>query len=139
MRIGVTAVNADTVGMMDRRLGHAPYVLVFDTRSISWEIYENKQPARSLAGAELHAAKNLASMKIGVLITGEVEEEGLRQLNHDETRVYCVEPGIVKDVLHAFLEGHYAEFKGTFSGKGNKRMIQQEPKIQAVSKEIKQI
>ena len=110
MKIAITAATAGALGMMDGRFGRAPYFLVFDTRAQTWEIHENEQNAELEHGAGIQAAQAIERLGAKVLITGQIGPKALQLLRINATKVYCVEPGKVNDILTAFLEGHFAEY-----------------------------
>ena len=110
MKIAITAATAGALGMMDGRFGRAPYFLVFDTRAQTWEIHENEQNAELEHSAGTQAAQAIERLGAKVLITGQIGPKALQLLRINATKVYCVEPGKVNDILTAFLEGHFAEY-----------------------------
>lgn len=110
MKIAITAATSGSLGMMDGRFGRAPYFLVFDTRDNTWVTHENAQNAEMEHGAGIQAAQTIEQLGAKVLITGQVGPKALRVLRGNATKVYCVEPGKVNDILTAFLEGHFVEY-----------------------------
>lgn len=110
MRIGISAHSGGALGMMDERLGQAPYFLVFDTRSKKWETHANLSQTSCEAGVDMAAAIQLQGLKVSCLLTGKIGAEAAKVLNNLGIKLFCVAPGIVKDILHAFLEGHFVEY-----------------------------
>ena len=110
MKIAITAATTGALGLMDGRFGRAPYFLFFDTRAKTWETFDNIQNAETEHGVGIQAAQTIERLGAKVLITGQVGPKALQVLRANATRVYCVEPGQVNDILSAFLEGHFVEY-----------------------------
>jgi predicted Fe-Mo cluster-binding NifX family protein len=110
MKIAITAATAGSLGMMDGRFGRAPYFLIFDTGTKQWSEHENKQNAELSHGAGIQAAQTIEELGVNVLITGQVGPKALQVLRANQTKIYCVTPGKINDVLTAFLTDQLAEY-----------------------------
>ena len=105
MKIAVTSQGTDLDSPMDPRFGRAAYILIVDTKTLDYEVLDNKENANALKGAGIQAASMVSERAAEVLLTGFCGPKAFRVLDAAKINVVNDVEGTVRDAVAAFNEG----------------------------------
>jgi predicted Fe-Mo cluster-binding NifX family protein len=114
MKIAVTSQGTNLDSQVDPRFGRAAYILIVDTKSLDFEVLDNKENANALKGAGIQAASMVSDKSAEVLLTGYCGPKAFMTLEAAKIRVANDIEGTVEDAVKAFNEG-----KVSFAEKAN--------------------
>lgn len=100
--------------------GRAPYFILFDTESGSYEILNNGA-AESQGGAGIKAAQIVADSGADTLITCRCGQNAADVLNAAKIEIYCARIASVNDIIQSFNNGELTlltEFHSGFHNHG---------------------
>ena len=120
MKIAITSQGPDPDSRVDQRFGRAKYFMVADTETGEFEPHDNSQNLNAAQGAGIQAARNVASLGVEAVVTGNVGPKAYASLQAGNVKVYIGAAGSVSDALEQFnagrlqcaneanVEGHWA-------------------------------
>jgi len=110
-RIAVTSTGPRPESEVEARFGRAPWHLIYDPASGSWEAVDNTEAARAPGGAGTQAAEMLARRGVKVVITGQCGPTALRALSSAGIRVFQGAGRTVEKALRDYQAGRLAEVR----------------------------
>lgn len=105
MKIAVTSQGKDLDAPMDSRFGRAAYILIVDTKTLDYEVLDNKENVDALKGAGIQAATMVSERGAKVLLTGYCGPKAFAVLDAAKINVVNDLKGIVRDAVTAFNQG----------------------------------
>ena len=112
MKVAITAKGLNLSAPVDPRFGRAPYILIFDTDTLSCEVLDNSTNVNALKGAGIQAATMIADRGAQVLLTGYCGPNAFRTLEAAGTRVVTDVSGTVREALETFKSGRVVYSSG---------------------------
>jgi predicted Fe-Mo cluster-binding NifX family protein len=103
MRIAITARGVDLDSGFEARFGRAPFVLVGESDSDTFEAVENEGSSQS-GGAGVAAGQLLADRGVQALVTGRVGPNASRVLQAAGIEVYTLSANTVREALLALRQ-----------------------------------
>jgi predicted Fe-Mo cluster-binding NifX family protein len=104
---------------VDQRFGRAKFFVVVDTDTGESAAHDNEQNLNAIQGAGIQAARNVATLNVEAIITGNVGPKAFSALKAASISVYIGATGSVKDAVeqlnankleaadNANVEGHW--------------------------------
>ena len=111
MNVAITATGSKPTSDVDSRFGRAPWVLVYDTESKSWEPHEVTS-ATAARGAGIQAAENISRLGATVLITGACGPNAFQTLSAAGIKIYAGGGRTVEEAVRDFERGQLHELTG---------------------------
>jgi len=105
MKIAVTSTGIDLDAQVDPRFGRAAYILIVDSKTFEFEVFDNKENANALKGAGIQAAKMVSDKETEVLLTGFCGPNAFKALQAAKIGVANNAEGSVRDAVNAYLDG----------------------------------
>ncbi len=105
MKVAVTAKGTDLNAPVDPRFGRAAYILVVDTKTLSFEVLDNKENVNAFKGAGIQAAANVSKKGVAALLTGFCGPNAFKTLQAANVKVAADVSGTVKEAVQSFKEG----------------------------------
>lgn len=105
MRIGITADGDDLQAWVSDDIGHCPYFIILDTRTMDFEVVENEYKDVE-AGAGMYVAKAIADLGLDAVITGGIGMHGYEILHKAGVMVVSDEEGTVEEAVKVFKRRH---------------------------------
>jgi predicted Fe-Mo cluster-binding NifX family protein len=94
---------------MDDRFGRAPYFLIYDLESGTFEIVDNAQGQNAAQGAGIQAAESVARSGAKGLVTGHCGPKAFRVLAAAGVKVYTTDAPTVAAALERYRAGNLTE------------------------------
>ena len=105
MKLCVSAEEPDIHAMVAEEFGHAPFFLIYDTDTGSWEAFPNKAPEAGV-GAGIVAAETVIALGPQVVLTGYVGPHGERKLRSGNIKIVQDEEGTVWSAIQNYIKKH---------------------------------
>jgi predicted Fe-Mo cluster-binding NifX family protein len=105
MKIAVTSKGTDLDSEVDPRFGRAPYFVVVDPETFSFEVLDNKENLNALKGAGIQAAGMVSDNGAEVLLTGFCGPNAFKALAAAKMGVANNARGTVREAVQAYLDG----------------------------------
>ena len=105
MKIAISAQSDKIDSLIDPRFGRAKYFIVADTESGEFSVHDNAVNLNAAQGAGIQAAKNVADIGVGAVVTGNVGPKAFATLTAAGVVVYTGFSGTVRDALRALNSG----------------------------------
>lgn len=105
MKIAVTSTGTDLDAQVDPRFGRAAYILVVDSETFDFEVFDNKENVNALKGAGIQAAKMVSDKRAEVLLTGFCGPNAFKTLKAARIGVANNAEGSVKSAVLSYLDG----------------------------------
>jgi predicted Fe-Mo cluster-binding NifX family protein len=105
MRVCVSAAGSRPTSQVDSRFGRAPWFLLYDTGSQTWEAVANPADCSALQGAGIQAARTISGLGATAVITGHCGPKPYRALSGAGIKVYIGGGRTVEEALRAFERG----------------------------------
>jgi predicted Fe-Mo cluster-binding NifX family protein len=105
MKIAVTSQGKDLDSQVDPRFGRAAYILIVDSETLNFELFDNKENLNALKGSGIQAAANIHNKGAEILLTGFCGPNAFKTLQAAGVKVANDASGTVKDAVKAFLDG----------------------------------
>jgi len=112
MRIAISASGPKMDSPVDARFGRAPWFILADTESGSWEAVENKQNMQAAQGAGVQSAECVVRHGAEAALTGHCGPKAFRALQAAEVQVYVNVEGTVNEAVERFKAGELAATEG---------------------------
>lgn len=104
MKIAVTSQGPSQTDPVDERFGRAPYFIVHDTESGSYEAVDNSAGRGAAQGAGVQAAQRIADTGATVLITGHCGPKAFGALSAAGVSVMTGAAGTVEEAIRQYNE-----------------------------------
>jgi predicted Fe-Mo cluster-binding NifX family protein len=114
MKIAVTSQGRELDSQIDPRFGRAAYILIVDSDTLNFDVFDNSENVNSFKGAGIQAAVNIREKGAEVLLTGFCGPNAFKTLNAAGLKVADGVSGTVREAVQSFLDG-----KLTFAEKAN--------------------
>lgn len=108
MKIAITSKGKNIDSDVDSRFGRCQTFLIVDTETMQTETIENSS-VHSAHGAGIGAAQKVASLNVGVVITGHVGPNAYSALDRTDVIIYTGAKGTVKEALTQYTDGKLKE------------------------------
>lgn len=105
MKLAVTSTGTDMDAQVDPRFGRAAYILIVDSETFDFEVFDNKDNVNALKGAGIQAAKMVSDKNVDILLTGFCGPNAFKALKAANIGVAGNAEGSVRDVVKAYLSG----------------------------------
>jgi len=105
MIVAVTAQGKDLDSAVDPRFGRARYFVVVDTDTNQVTVHDNEQNLNAAQGAGIQAARNVKSLKVKQLVTGNIGPKAFDVLNAGGIEIFIGASGTVRDALEQMKAG----------------------------------
>ena len=106
MKIAVTSQGNTLDSQLDPRFGRAAYILVIDTETLEFEVFDNNENKNAFKGAGIQAAAMVSDKEIEVLLTGFCGPNAFKTLETAGVKVVNDQSGRVIDVVQKFKQGN---------------------------------
>jgi len=111
MKVAISARGSTPDSDIDERMGRAYWLMIYETKSNSWQAINNDSGRNALEGAGKKTANQLIDMGIGAVLTGEIGPRAFRLLNDAGVDVYLGAAGTVMDTLVLWHDGNMRKAK----------------------------
>ena len=105
MKIAVTSTGSELDSEVDPRFGRALFILIVDSKTLAFEVADNKDNVEALKGAGIQAASMISEKGADVLLTGHCGPNAIKALNAADIGVANNASGTVRDAVKAYLAG----------------------------------
>jgi predicted Fe-Mo cluster-binding NifX family protein len=112
MKIAVTSCGNELISDMAPRFGRAKYFIMVDSKTLDYDVVENKQDIESAHGAGIQAAKTVVDQKADVLISGNCGPKAFEVLKVAGSRVVTGAKGRVIDAIIQYKSGELQAVDG---------------------------
>ena len=111
MKIAVTSQGDSLDSQLDPRFGRAAFILVVDTQTLEFEVFNNTENKNAFKGAGIQAAAMVCDKDAEVLLTGFCGPNAFKTLDAAGIKVVNDQTGRIIDVIQKFKQGNvvYAE------------------------------
>ncbi len=108
MKIAVTSKGTDLDAAVDPRFGRAPYVIIVDPSTLSFEAVDNSENVNAFKGAGIQAATMVSDRGAEVLLTGYCGPNAFKTLEAAGIKVAADVTGTVRGAVDLFNRGNLA-------------------------------
>jgi len=105
MKVAVTAKGILLESEVDPRFGRAPYILIVDTETMTFEAVDNGDNVNAFKGAGIQAATMVADKGAAVLMTGYCGPKAFATLQAAGVKVVSDVSGKVREAVAALKAG----------------------------------
>lgn len=105
MKIAVTSCGNELISDMEPRFGRAKYFIMVDSKTLDYDVVENKQDIESAPGAGIKAARTVVGEKADVLISGNCGPKAFEVLKVAGSTVVTGAKGRVIDAIIQYKSG----------------------------------
>ena len=106
MKVAVSSTGNSLDSPMDPRFGRASFILVVDTQTLEFEVFDNTENKNAFKGAGIQAAAMISHEDAKVLITGFCGPNAFKTLEAAGVKVVSDQAGRVIDVVQKFKQGN---------------------------------
>ncbi|QLH74329.1 MAG: hypothetical protein HPY73_01905 [Methanomassiliicoccales archaeon] len=101
MRVCVTAEGTDWDALVAEEFGHAPYLLIIETDTMSLDVFDNVLVDTDI-GYGIQTAENIVKLRPDVVITGFIGPHGVKKLESKGIKIVTDEEGTVSQAIASF-------------------------------------
>lgn len=105
MKICVTSQGPELSSAVDPRFGRAPYFIIYDEETESFEAIDNQQNVNAAGGAGVQSATTVAQTGCEWVISGHMGPRAMSVLQAANVKVAVGATGTVEEALSTFREG----------------------------------
>ncbi len=109
MKVAVSASGKTMDAQVDPRFGRTAFFLAVDLDSGAFEVCDNVQNLNAVQGAGIQAARNVAGLGVGAVLTGNVGPKALAALRAAGVKVYAGATGSVREAVEQYKAGQLVE------------------------------
>ena len=106
MKVAVSARGTTPDSDIDERMGRAYWLMIYETKTNSWQAINNETARNAINGAGQQTANLLIDLGVEAVLTGEVGPRAFRLLNSAGIEIYLGAAGTVMDTLVAWHDGN---------------------------------
>ena len=99
MRIAITAQGPELTSQVDLRFGRARYLVIFDTETEHFTVFNNEENMAEPQGAGIRTAKLIAEQDVALVVSGHVGPKAMQVLELAGIEVFPATTGHVEEVL----------------------------------------
>jgi predicted Fe-Mo cluster-binding NifX family protein len=115
MKLAVTSKGDRLNSTLEPRFGRASYILIVDTKTLEYEVIDNKNNKNCFKGAGIQAASMVSTHGAEVLLTGFCGSKAFETLEASGVKVVNDQSGPIINVVQKFKQGNVV-----FAGTANK-------------------
>ncbi len=105
MKVAITAKRTDLTSDVDPRFGRAAYILIVDTETMNYEVFDNRKYVAAFKGAGIQAATLVADNGAEVLLTGYCGPNAFKTATAGGVNVVNDITGTIKEAIELFMTG----------------------------------
>lgn len=106
MKVAVPATLPEPQSaLVDERFGRAPYFLIHDSESKTWEVLENDVVHQPAQGAGVHSAELLSRRGVQAVVAPHCGPKAFNVLQGANIKVYLATSGTVMNAVEQCLSG----------------------------------
>ena len=105
MKAAITSTGKELSSNLDPRFGRAPYFIIVDPETMTFEVVENAQNINLPQGAGIQAGKTIADHNVDVLITGHCGPKAFKVLQNAGVKILTGVGGKVADAIEQYKKG----------------------------------
>jgi len=105
MKIAITSKGTDLNSPVDPRFGRAAYLLVVDSDSLVFDVFDNLENVNAFKGSGIKAATLISDQGAEVLLTGYCGPNAFKTLEAAGVKVANDAAGTVREALESFKRG----------------------------------
>lgn len=109
MKIAVSANGRTLDAQVDPRFGRAAFFVLVDTDTGTFEAHDNAQNLNAVQGAGIQAARKVAELGAGAVLTGHVGPKAYAALHAAGVKVYTDAGGTVREAVERYKAGRLVE------------------------------
>ena len=109
MKIAITAEGKELTSEMDLRFGRAKFLLVVDTETDDFKVYDNELNLNAAQGAGIQTGRNIANLRVEAVITGNVGPNAFKTLNAADIKIFLAEKQTIAEAIDSFKAGKLKE------------------------------
>lgn len=109
MKVAITSQGKELTSEVDLRFGRAKYLLVADTKTEEFQVHDNEVNLNAAQGAGIQTGKNIVSLGVGAVITGNVGPNAFKTLNAADVKIFLAEKQTVANAIDLFKAGKLKE------------------------------
>ena len=109
MKIAITSQGKELSSEIDLRFGRAKFLLVVDSETDDFEVYDNELNLNAVQGAGIQTGQNIANLGVEAVITGNVGPNAFKTLNAANVKIFLAEKQTVADAIETFKAGKLKE------------------------------
>ena len=106
MKIAVTPQGKNLDSQLDPRFGRAAYIIIADTKTLEFEVFDNNENKNAFKGAGIQAAAMVSDKQAEILLTGFCGPNAFNTLETAGVKVVNDQTGRVIDVIQKFKQGN---------------------------------
>lgn len=106
MKLAVTSQGDRLNSELDPRFGRATYILIVDTKTLEYEVIDNKKNKNSFKDAGIQAATMISTHGAEVLLTGFCGSKAFETLETSGVKVVNDQSGRIINVVQKFKQGN---------------------------------
>jgi len=111
MKVAVSARGSTTDSDIDERMGRAYWLMIYETKTNSWQAINNEANRNAINGAGQQTADLLIDLGVEAVLTGEVGPRIFRMLNNAGIEIFLGAAGTVMDTLVSWHDGELEKAK----------------------------
>ncbi|MFP4650499.1 MAG: NifB/NifX family molybdenum-iron cluster-binding protein [Desulfobacterales bacterium] len=112
MKVAVSSRGQTLDSELDARFGRAACFLLVDPNTMSCEVIDNNENLKAVQGAGIQAAKTVADLGAGVVITGNCGPKAYAVLQQAGIPVITGASGRVQEVVERYKKGELNPSEG---------------------------
>ncbi|HOL96694.1 MAG TPA: NifB/NifX family molybdenum-iron cluster-binding protein [bacterium] len=105
MKVAFTTSGNDLQAPFDNRFGRAPYFLIYDLETDTFEVIDNRQNRDAAHGAGIQAAETVARAGAGAVVTGHCGPKAFRVLAAAGIKIFYTQAPSVAKALEQYRAG----------------------------------
>jgi len=109
MKVAITSQGKELTSEVDLRFGRAKYLLVADTKTEDFQVHDNEVNLNAAQGAGIQTGKNIVSLGVAAVITGNVGPNAFKTLNAADVKIFLAEKQTVANAIDLFKAGKLKE------------------------------
>jgi len=109
MQVTITSQGKELSSEVDTRFGRAKWLIVVDTETGDFKVYDNELNLNAVQGAGIQTGQNIANLGVEAVITGNVGPNAFKTLNAANVKIFLAEKQTVADAIEAFKAGKLKE------------------------------
>jgi predicted Fe-Mo cluster-binding NifX family protein len=106
MKIAITSQGKNLESQLDPRFGRAAYIIIVDTETLDFEVFDNNENKNAFKGAGIQAAAMVSDKDANILLTGFCGPNAFTTLEAAGVKVVNDQTGRVIDVVQKFKQGN---------------------------------
>jgi len=106
MKLCITAEGGTLESAVDPRFARAAQFIIYDTETDEWQAVDNTQNLQAPSGAGVQAAQNVATLGVGVVLTGHCGPNAFRTLGAAGVQIIVGVEGTVADAVAGYKAGN---------------------------------